>query len=358
MSRYLVLFASENLLNLSPAKINMNIFDASLFVRPILDNRDKKLSYLNKGWFIEVHLDEKNIDKAIKKGFEITEFFLSICCMETGFHIHTSKLILVYDITPNIEKRSFRQYFYNVPSNVLNSKIDYKNLSFHTQAICTYNTKYRSRVYRAMRWFRKGISSSDTIDQFLFFWHGLESLNSALAETYNVKKSLKKTIKRECKLCHKTYEDEITVKGGIEALYDDMNMHENDRKEINDIRMGISHGFDDIYPLSRKAYVILPVIARTLHYGIIRVIGVYYNENIWDNLGGVAPTKINEFIALNVIILERDISKIGIDDYYPHFLLNIDEDQISPQSFIGCDGKTIDFFTSGRNVKLHIEELK
>lgn len=362
MPEYLVLLSTKNFLNFSPDEIfEFEFTDMAIKIRQIRDSLDKVISSLNNGCLMEVKLSEKDIDSAIEKAFEVSEFFLSIICLDTGLPSHSSKIVLAYEISENVEERIFRQYFPDIPFSIKSAEIERDGFFDNVKTIYQYvhgpeKIKYKHRVYRAMRWFRKGLSSHDPLDQFLFFWHGLETINPILAEYFNSKNVLKGKTTRKCNICGNEYEDEITLLGGIELLYDNIGLDETYKKEIKKIRNGISHGFEDIYPLSKRAYEMIPLMAQLLFYGLSKVIGVPYNLKIHENLKRVNPIKDNDFLYIEGFIIEKELSKIGENNYYPHFKMEISNNQFTHHSFIGCNFRSKKIFTSCTNLMTEINE--
>ncbi len=247
MNRYLVLLSTRTNLSFVPeeAIYSFNIADSVISFRRFKDPRDRVLSEHNYGWMIEVKLKGENIDNAVIQASEMSEFFLSAFCFETGCEIYRSNIVLAYEITEAVENRVFRQYFRNLifPSS---TQITFSSFSKHSERIWSLKTEYKDRIYRAIRWFRKGIIGDDPFDQFLFFWHGLEALNSPLAEHFGREKSIEKEIERQCKVCGQKNLDTITANGGIEALFDDNEINDTIRSKIKKMRNGISHGFANL----------------------------------------------------------------------------------------------------------------
>lgn len=335
MKKYLVLLCTKTLLNFVPPDsiYKINVDSAVVKFRKITTDEDELISGLNFGWMIEVKLEEENVDKAVSKATEISEFFLSAFCFETAHPISTSKIILIYDISNNVEKRVFRQYFYNLPMKVKNADVEFTPFVANSEKIWMVN-KHRDRIHRSLRWLRKGINADDPLDQFLFFWHGLESLNPVLAEYFGTKNKIEKNIGRKCKHCGKN--NPILVDGGIEELYKELGVVELS-KEIKKIRNGISHGYESIAKLTDRSMKILPDIASILHKGISLVLGISSTQ-VQSNLIRISPIKIGEFIYEEGVIREAELSLIGMNGYYPYIKMTCNgEGSFNFQNQTGCD---------------------
>lgn len=364
MKKFCVLLCTETSINFVPsqAEYSFVLGDKEITFRKI-NERDKMITDLNYGLMIQVILFKKDIDKAIKSANELTEFFLSVFCLESGVEVYKARTILAYDITEENNKRVFRQYFYNLPFSTPN-EIEYDLFLNDFKEIWNYNGKYSNRIARSARWFRKAIIGDDPLDQFLFFWHGLESLNSALAEEFDIEKSIQKEIKRKCKKCEEEYKDTITTKGGIEALYDDLNIEESVRKKINNIRNGISHGYENITNLYSPTLKILPIISEILYKGIIKVLGLSIDQNSLSRLKNVSPIGVGDVHYIEVYLLEKELEKIRDDNYYPFFDVELKYHQkkngykitteCEPQ--FNCGYEPHGIASSGKNINMEITE--
>ncbi|WP_321421697.1 HEPN domain-containing protein [uncultured Methanobacterium sp.] len=361
MPKYFILFSTQNFLTIYENNaFEINFKDMNFKFRQILGSEDKLLADSNIGWLIEVEITEIDFNNAIAKAGEVLEFLLSMCSLETGLPIQRSKIILIYDISEGIRERFFRQYLWDLPLFVKGAEVKFDSFFPNVQKIYEFihsseTLKYKHRVYRAVRWFRKGITTSDPLDQFLFFWHGLESLNSPLAEYYGKDKKIEKKMNKKCPNCGEKYT--ILVDGGIESLYKDMEIANNYRKEIKDIRNGISHGFEDNFPLSERARKMLPLMAKILCKAISNITAINIGIETFENLKCVDFFKINDFLYVEGKIKEEDLSKIGIGGYYPYFELDIENNIITPIPFIGCNFEFEEVFAIGKIKLKKINEI-
>jgi hypothetical protein len=322
MNRYLAVLSTSTYLKFNPAEeFEFKINDIRILLRKIRNSKDELITGLKNGWLIEIELNAENIDKAITSAMDYSEFILSMCCLSTGHPTTKSNIVLTYEITDNIEERPFKQYFQKVPLDINGAAVEFYSLEENIKKFFNYSGKYIDRIGRAIKWFRKGIISDYSLDQFLFFWHGLETLNSPLAEYYGKGKSLEKEIGRKCSHCGKGCT--VIVPGGIEALYEDIGLEDSTRKKIKDVRNGISHGYMNIDQLSNLSMELLPEMAKILHYAISTLIDIDYNS-VHKNLNNLAPIKIGDLFFYQGFLIQKDISKLGQDDYYPYFELKIE----------------------------------
>lgn len=365
MNKYLVLFATKTSIEFIPKNADHNFLlsGTKLRFRRIMCPQDKVISNLSHGWIVEVRTSEQELETAITKSWEIVEFFLTTCCIEAGCEIFRSNVVLGYEITENIEKRTFRQYFDNIPMSSKPMGIEFSSYSSNLKKIWNANSEeYSGRILRAMRWFRKGINGDDPIDQFIFFWHGLETLNSTLANHYGVKKAGKIEIDTECKVCGETYKYSINSKAGIERLYDDVGIEKRVKKDINSVRNGVAHGYENISQLLELSTELLPTMAQLLHTGISNVTGSSHKDEVVQNLNRVSPIKTGGFVFVDMNLFEKDTSKLGINGYYPYFVHTIKEAEGQFESSIvpklTCKYEQYGFGISGKDINLDINQIE
>jgi len=370
MGKFLVVLATKTSIRFAQdrAMYEFNIGDLTISFRRIQDLRDKMVSDISHGWMIEVKPYAQNIDEATARATEVSEFFLSAFCLETGCPVYRANIILAYEITERVRRRIFRQYFRSLPLSSVPFQVPFSPFCEHTETIWGLDREYKNRIYRAIRWFRKGIIGDDPLDQFLCFWHGLESLNSPLAKRFGCEKATKKAIQTKCPHCSKKYPYTITVPAGIEALFNDMGISTGARKRINDAQNGIEHGFADLPRLYEVTLGLLPTMAKILHCGITKVLDISFNQSLADALKMVAPAKLGDLAYIEGLLEEKDLSKIGIDGYYPFFVLTDTEVagvsaktldiKSTFKSRAGCHCKLYAAGLTARNVRIDIKSVR
>lgn len=360
MSNYMVILSVKTILNLIPKSgvYRFDFKDFIMFIRQILNEHDKIISPNVNGLIIEISITAKNIEEAIANAIERSEFFMSSLSFETSHVVHYSNVLLAYDITENIEKRVFKQYFYNLPFFAENTQIFPGPFTEHTKKIYYLDNTYKDRVFRAIRWYRKGINANDSIDQFLFFWHGLESLNSPLAEYYGNDKSVEKEIGKSCDYCGKGCK--IIVPGGIEALFSDLG-HNSLIKEIKDIRNDISHGRKTIAELYESTLDKLPILAEILHQGICYILDIKdeFNSSIFKR---VSPIEAGDSLIIEGHMIEKYITKLGLG-YHPYIKVEtkILDNGIIDYNFeniMECEFNPTSSGISGNNIKIELKDIE
>ncbi len=367
MGKFLVVLATKTSIRFAQdrATYEFNIGDLIISFRRIEDSRDKMVSEISHGWMIEVKPYAQNIDEATARAVEVSEFFLSAFCLETGCPVYRANIALAYEITERVTRRIFRQYFRSLPLSSVPFQVPFSPFSEHAETIWGLDREYKNRIHRAIRWFRKGIIGDDPLDQFLCFWHGLESLNSPLAKKFGCEKATKKSIQRKCPHCRKKYSDTITVRGGIEALFNDVGISKEARKRINDAQNGIEHGFADLPKLHAVTLGLLPTMAKILHCGITKVLDISFSQSLAEALRMVAPVKLGDLAYIEGSLEEKDLSKIGIDGYYPFFVLTGTKVaviaakalDVTPtfKPHVGCNYRLYAGALAAKNVKINIK---
>lgn len=339
-------------------EFKFKIGDDQFILKELHDERDELIAGIHKGLLIEARVFENDIDKAANKARDWSEFFASTACLETGSPVYGSKIILVYEITPKIQERVFRQYFYDLNNDGFNN-LFFNPYFKNANEINNIDEQYKYRILRAIRWFRKGFIGDDPIDQFSFFWQGLESLNPVLSREFNVPITQETPIK--CKNCKKLFYKKGPAINGIKALYDDLGIDETTRKQIKNLRIGIVHGHLNITNLYEPTIEILPKIAEILHHGISKVIKINYDKQTYDNIKrGAAPVKLGDFVYIEGLLIEQDPSNLGVNGYYPYWHPEIipkvlkQTSQInfdSEKNFLGgCEFKFYGIGVSGKDV--------
>ncbi len=363
-SRFLVLMALDARMTFSPKcdQYSFQFPTVSLSFCEFTGSRMAVLAGFSEGWAIEAVVEETDIDLAIRKTNDFLELLLSSVSFHSGLGMPKAKLILVYDITKGEEKRFFRQYFYDrifsEPASV-----NLERLKGDVKKILTGSDQESNRILRAIRWFRKGLFHDDPLDQFLAFWHGLESLNSPLARKFGIEKKATTRIERTCPLCNKTYFDLIDSKGGIAELFEKTNVDPVMKRKINHIRNAISHGFQDVTSLYGPAIEVLPAVSRLLYQGISFVLDLAPNKSVFQNLERASPIKIGDFYFLEVFLLKSDEAALGKAGFHPYFLqieanTETSEGKIVAKPtfrpFVDCAYQVYATGVSGRNIDLTV----
>ncbi|MEK5357758.1 hypothetical protein [Paenibacillus sp. FSL L8-0709] len=319
MGQYLTVFATKVNFDFDQ-KLPIYNFDYPSFsvqFRRISTEIDKEISCLSYGWFLEVTLIADTIQSAITIGSEKTDLFLSTLCLETGVEVHRANIILACDITEEVESRDFIQYFYDRPFSRAN-KVNLESLSNHLDSVLNYSGEHTDRLFRSIRWFRRGVKEDDAMDQFLALWQGLETLNPLLAQHYGCDNAGKEIIERTCCKTGATFYSEITNKEGLQQHLIATGFSEKEWKKIVKLRNSISHGFASFTGLTEGCINFSPDLGNLLYKGIIAILGMPAEVHIAKQISNIAPIKPGECIYIHMKLLQSDYSLIPKNYSYPY----------------------------------------
>lgn len=367
LSTYRIVLATKTSFNFKP-NVNKYCFDLEIYkvvLRKIISEVDKKLSGIKYGFFIEIELEMTDINSAITQAFDISELFLSMATLETGVESHRSIPILAYNITEGISEREFIQYFYDLPLS-RPQQADLEIYTLHLEAVIIYNSDHKERLFRSIRWFRKGINENDPLDQFLALWQGLETLNPNLAVHFNCENAGEEIIEKKCEKTDNLFFSKRTTKQGLEKLVNEVGIDKSIWTKINRTRNSISHGFSQFSELYNNSIQLSPYLAKLLHEGISLILGFEFDEKVVKHLENISPIKVGETYYVECKLLEENLSKLAVSYEYPYF---IDESEIEPlQNGFRVKQKMIPVFecnysssaiaVSGRGVNVELESVE
>lgn len=369
MNKFRVVLATKSSFDFKQIALEGYEFDLQKYkvmFRKISSEVDQKLACIKFGWFIEIELMAKDINTAVSEAYDVSELFLSMLSLETGVESHRSTQVLAYDITEGISERDFIQLFYDLPIS-RPQQADIETYFMHLESVLLYKGEHQERLYRSIRWFRKGINENDPLDQFLALYQGLETLNPLLAKHFNCPNAGKEIIERVCVKSGNTFYSENTTKQGLEELVNEVKLDKKTWTKITKTRNSISHGFGKFEGLYEDALRLSPYLAKLLHEGISLVLGFEFEEKVTKHLENIAPIKVGEMVYLENKLLERDLDKLATKDY-PHPYLNCKFEVVPIENgftikqkvdcVTGCEVATIGLVVSGRGAKMELDSIK
>ena len=100
-------------------------------------------------------------------------------------------LQLAYEITPDIEERDFRQWYWDPPVPIAKPSVDQRifgELRGRIDALANNRAAERVlwRSIVSLSWFRQALEETDAIFRFHKLWVAVEALNPLLDEHYNI----------------------------------------------------------------------------------------------------------------------------------------------------------------------------
>lgn len=196
-----------------------------------------------------VELFAPNIDEGLKLAQIRANYATVILSVITNATINEPILIMGLETTESAKSTEFVQNFY-MDGETLKQKrvVDGDMFENFLRVMIKRDEK---RIGRAVRWYRKGLNEVDSIDRFMYFWLGLESMNKLLSNQFP-----EEPIVRTCKICGDT--QELKTINGIRSLFKNFGEDlEFGYKECKELRKELQHGFGDI----EKAITIAPQCA-------------------------------------------------------------------------------------------------
>lgn len=210
------------------------------------------------GLSITVELFALDIDEGLKLAQIRANYAIVILSFITNATINDPILIIGLETTESAKSTEFVQYFY-MDGETLKQKrvVDGDMFEKFLRIMMKSDEK---RIGRAIRWYRKGLNETDSIDRFMYFWLGLESMNKLLS-----KKFPEAAIIRTCKKCG--YTQELKTINGIRSLFKNFGGDlEFGYKVCYELRKELQHGYGDI----ENAITIAPKCADSCREMLIK----------------------------------------------------------------------------------------
>ena len=128
-----------------------------------------------------VRLQADNMDEATKLAKQMVEGILSYVTLVNGVATPISEECIVYETTAGVLARDFRQHYHDLlPLRASAREFNHDAVSEVIEVIGKFDEDTRSRVARAVRWYRTGALLEWPLEAFLCNWIGLECLNPVL----------------------------------------------------------------------------------------------------------------------------------------------------------------------------------
>lgn len=191
------------------------------------------------GLVITVKLYADDIDRGYGQAQIRANYISVILSFITNATISEPIIELGYEISDTAENTEFIQYFYMNGEELKQKRTMNKSL-FDSLGILVMKNDSK-RISRAIRWYRMGLHEKDPIDRFMYFWIGLECLNTLLIKELKVSPETD-----TCKNCGSTYKKPNTTIG-IKALF--LNCYKEKSFGFNKcyrLRNELVHGYGDL----------------------------------------------------------------------------------------------------------------
>lgn len=191
------------------------------------------------GLVVTVELYADDIDRGCVQAQIRANYISVILSFITNATISEPLIVLGYEISDTAENTDFIQYYYMNGEELKQKRIMNQSLFDNLGILIMKNGS--KRISRAIRWYRMGLHEKDPIDRFMYFWIGLECLNTLLIEELKVSPETD-----TCKSCGSTYiKPNTTI--GIKALF--LNYYKEKSfgfNKCNRLRNELLHGYGDL----------------------------------------------------------------------------------------------------------------
>ncbi len=262
---------------------------------------------------LEIHaiLEAEDIEDAMSRGRELSEGVLSVMSFCSGVGIPHLETDLAYETTPEIENRSFIQYFGVPHSQVSKGSLDTKTMNTLTVAFDTVaDPKTSDRLGRAVRWYRKAARETDMIDRFSSYWLGLEALNPTLEKHYAAKR-----FKYTCPECGHQWEHQglSGVKALLENEFDDgIEIF----RRLRELRVSIQHSTKTTDVLYLEATELAAPLREAVITGVLAILNLKDLKSVLmkHEITNAIPIRI----AVPAIIHGKDPNNLGCPGEDPH----------------------------------------
>ena len=128
-------------------------------------------TFVQTGIRFRVFVDSENITEAINSAKSFADGMASMITLLTGKGMDIPREEIAYEITPDVQKREFRQIFYEVPiKSPSRRQVDPQKLSDFIDRTLKIKPPDSEHIARAIRWYRLGATVTDPFDQFNSFW--------------------------------------------------------------------------------------------------------------------------------------------------------------------------------------------
>lgn len=132
--------------------------------------------------------------------------------------------------------------------------------------------KLRERLFRGMRWYRRALRESDSVDRFLMLWIAVESLEPRFRGHWGLESQF-----RVCRGCGERLVCQECGNGqgrkhtpiGVDRLL--ANLPEGDDEtgqRCRRLRSGIVHAYEDLPDVTEQAQELIPVLEKAFPWGV------------------------------------------------------------------------------------------
>lgn len=271
-----------------------------------LGNNEISLYDHKEGLFSDCYIEADSLNGAEDKSRAFIENILNLIDFSTSSASAAPQFINIYDASPNLFSREYKQVFY-IP--ILERNVAVIDKDFFGELFNIFDKNKDERIVRAISWLRKGYLERKHVDKFIAFWTGLESINELLCDLFKIPSDERRL---KCKNCGELLH---SITAGIKKLFiDEIKIGEEKFENIRRARAKLLHGSGPLgNDFVNKIKEYNPIVKKTLIVGLGKLLGMeekdidkiiqqksnLYNETIRfiikANLVNFKPPEISEF---------------------------------------------------------------
>lgn len=246
-----------------PAEIAGEIHNAVVHIsdRKILEQG----VIVHQGFDAEVEIFGNDLTEARESAHYRLQLVLSMLVLQTNATVGHTELLWGQETTIGASTTEYLQ-IERMEGALYRRHVafDHEKLQPLIEAILNVNT---SRLNRATRWYRKGLSEEDALERFSCYWLGLECLNKLLIDLLGEIPDL-----RNCPECGAVYEAP-TVKGVRSLFVQHSPNGLEDFKACRNLRVDIQHGGGNLAEIIKRCDVCAEMCRVLLRTGICLLLG-------------------------------------------------------------------------------------
>lgn len=299
-------------------EINLNEANGLSILR-IIDHKDAIDGVpIHRGLRVTVDIIAESLDKAVEMARARVDGFMAMLTVVTNATVGEVLLKLGFETTEGATSTEYIQieYLYN---DLFKRKraFDNNKLNNFGEKLLKVND---NRIFRTVRWYRKGLIEADPLDRFMSFWLGLENLNKKLAKLLG-----ENTETRNCASCGLQYE--VHTAKGIRSLFNKYSKNGlSDFNLCRKLRVDIQHGAgnletamsraDECSELCRLAllkgiYLVLDLDLKELEDGLVPIYNIQQPRIEFRGYYKIAP---KDLPAVPLILINSQEIKVSVVD--------------------------------------------
>lgn len=318
-----------------------------------IEEKDEFGTIIQTGLKYKIFLNAKNTEDAIYLAKGLSDGITSFITMITGRGMDIPNEEIVYELTPNIQEREYRQIFYDIPMKSMSRReLDPNILINFINKYNELDPSFAERIARAIRWYRLGTLNDDVFDQFNCFWIGLEALNPLLQQKLSIGDD-----PTRCPKCKNEWVSHLTVSGIRKFIQEELKAERRLYRNIHNIRNDIAHSRKRLHEIKNLVSTYAPKAREALFRSICYIFGFENWKTLThDEILREFPTRGELWCSL----VGGDPLSLGPNGEDPHFELHhqITGSIINENGTLSYDGQSSFTAHLNPNVIFLVHELR